>query len=351
METEPRERQAGEHPEEAPRPVVVKPAPYNAETPPEALRAPLTPNASFFVRCNHPVPRLGEHRLTVGGEVEVPLALDMRALEGLPRRTVRATLECAGNGRTGMAPLPPGEPWGQGAVGTAEWTGVPLAEVLGRARPRPEVVEVVAWGAGGEGARRFARALPLRKALDPDTLLALGMNGEPLPVEHGGPVRLLVPGWYGMASVKWVARLEGWTRPFEGYYQRERYVYDAGDGWEEPVTRMRVRARILSPAEGERVAPGRVLVEGVAWSGERRVVRVEVAVDGGDTWEPATLLEEPRESVWVRWAYTWEATEPGRHLLRTRATDEAGEVQPELPEWNRLGYGNNAVRPVRVEVG
>jgi len=334
--------------------VPVKFEPFNAETPLEALTQARTPTASFFVRSNNPEPELpvGTHLITVEGAVETPLTLTLAELARAPLHEVAATLECAGNGRTAMAPLPEGEPWDKGALGTAVWKGVPLAEVLGRARLRPDVLEILVEGADGEGSKRFARALPVSKAMHPDTLLVLEMNGAPLPRAHGAPVRLIVPGWYGMASVKWVRRIEALTRPFTGHYQRERYVYDLGNGGEpEPVTRVRVKSLILTPAEGARVAPGRVVVHGVAWSGERRVVQVEVAVDGGETWKPATLLETPKPSSWVRWAFTWENAEPGRHSLRSRATDESGEAQPETSQWNRLGYGNNAVVVRLVDVG
>jgi DMSO/TMAO reductase YedYZ molybdopterin-dependent catalytic subunit len=334
--------------------VVVKPEPFNAETPPEALAQARTPTASFFIRSNHAEPELpaATHRVAVEGAVESPFTLEWAELARGPMRSLTATLECAGNGRTSMAPLPEGEPWGQGALGTAVWKGVPLAEVLTRARLHSDVVEVLVEGADGQGSKRFARSLPVSKALHPDTLLALEMNGAPLTRAHGAPVRLLVPGWYGMASVKWVSRIEALTRPFEGYYQRERYIYESRDGRApEPVTRMQVKSLITSPAEGERAAPGRVVVQGLAWSGERRVVQVEVAVDGGESWQPATLLETPRPSAWVRWAFTWEDAAPGRHTLRARATDEAGETQPERAPWNRLGYGNNAVQVRVVDVG
>ncbi|ADO76137.1 Sulfite oxidase [Stigmatella aurantiaca DW4/3-1] len=346
--------EASSQADERSRLVVVKHEPFNAETPPEALAAARTPTPSFFVRSNSAEPELSlaTHRVTVEGAVEHPFTLKVAELARGPLRSLPVTLECAGNGRTSMTPLPEGEPWQQGALGTAVWSGVPLAEVLQRARLKPGALEVLVEGADGDASKRFARALPLAKALHPDTLLALEMNGAPLTRAHGAPMRLLVPGWYGMASVKWVTRLEVRTQPFEGYYQRERYIYDRGDGQAiEPVTRMQVKSLITSPAEGTRVAPGRVVVQGMAWSGERRVVRVEVAVDGGDHWRAATLLETPRPSAWVRWAFTWEGAKAGRHTLRARATDEAGETQPERAPWNRLGYGNNAV-PVRVvEVG
>jgi DMSO/TMAO reductase YedYZ molybdopterin-dependent catalytic subunit len=344
----------GQAKEERARLVVVKPEPFNAETPLEELAHARTPTASFFVRNNHPEPELpaGTHRIAVEGAVKTPFTLSPAELTRGPLRELTVTLECAGNGRALMAPLPEGEPWGKGALGTAVWKGVPLAEVLGLARLRPNVLEVLVEGADGEGSKRFARSLPVSKAMHPDTLLALEMNGAPLTRSHGAPVRLIVPGWYGMANVKWVRRIEALTRPFEGHYQRERYIYDFGDGrTPEPVSRMRVKSLIIAPGSGTRVAPGRVVVQGLAWSGERRVVQVEVAVDGGETWKPATLLETPRPSAWVRWAFTWEDAVPGRHTLRARATDEAGETQPEAPQWNRLGYGNNAVQVHVVDVG
>ncbi|MDY7231259.1 sulfite oxidase [Hyalangium rubrum] len=334
--------------------VVVKPEPFNAETPTQALALGRTPTPVFYVRSNHAEPELSPdtHRISVEGAVEDAFMLEVAELSQQKRRSLTVTLECAGNGRTSMAPLPEGEPWGQGALGTAIWTGVPLAEVLSRARLRKEAVEVLIEGADGKGSKRFARALPLSKALHPDTLLALEMNGAPLTRAHGAPVRLVVPGWYGMASVKWVSRIEALTRPFEGYYQRDRYIYDTADGRKpEPVTRMRVKSLITSPEEGARLTEGPVVVQGMAWSGERRVVQVEVAVDGGDNWKSATLLEVPRPSAWVRWAFTWENPKPGRHTLRARATDEAGETQPESAQWNRLGYGNNAVQVRVVYVG
>ncbi len=340
--------------EEQARLVVVKPKPFNAETPLEALVQGNTPTASFFVRNNHPEPELSAdtHRIAVEGAVQTPLTLQLADLARGPMRELTVTLECAGNGRTSMAPLAEGEPWGKGALGTAVWKGVPLAEVLGLARLRTDVLEVLIEGADGEGSKRFARSLPVSKALHPDTLLALEMNGAPLTRSHGAPVRLIVPGWYGMANVKWVRRIEALTRPFEGHYQRERYIYDFADGQApKPVSRMKVKSLITAPGSGTRVAPGRVVVQGLAWSGERRVVQVEVAVDGGETWKPATLLEPAKPSAWVRWAFTWEDATPGRHTLRARATDEAGETQPETAQWNRLGYGNNSVQVHVVDVG
>src|SRR3989442_4221437 len=212
--------------------------PLNAETPLAALEEALTPESQFFVRSHFRRNDLAtrKHGLEVVGAVEQPLRLNMADLEAMGTRTLAVTVECAGNGRTGLQPLPAGEPWGLGAVSTARWTGVPLRAVLESALPRPRAVEVLAIGADRgrlpdvADEIPFARSLPLVKARDPDTLLALQMNGRPILQEHGAPIRLIVPGWYGMASVKWLERLEGLAEPFCGYFQLGRDVYEYQDG-------------------------------------------------------------------------------------------------------------------------
>jgi len=332
--------------------IVVRPAPLNAETPPRALGPEITPAGLHYVRTNFPVPTIREHRVVVEGRTRVELGIE--ELRALPRRVVAATLECAGNDRLTLAPLPDGELWGGGAVASAEWSGVPLADVLARAGVADGAVEVLVEGADsgavGTATIPFARSLPLAKALHPDTILALEMNGAPIPVEHGAPVRLVVPGWYGMASVKWVARIAVLAEPFAGHFQRARYVLDYGVGEAEPVALMAVKATITEPAEGGRVAAGRVVVRGWAWSGAGPVTRVEVAVDGGDAWSDARVFPPSAGYLWQRWEYEWNAAGPGRHTLRARAHDAAGRVQPHAPRWNRLGYAANGVRPLVVFV-
>ncbi len=339
--------------------VVVRAEPFNAETPLECLNADMTPAANFYVRSHFPVPQLNPatYRLSIGGAVEQPLELSLDELRALGVRTLVATLECAGNQRTGLSPLPVGEPWDIGAVSTASWSGVPLRAVLERAGLRPGVVEVLAVGADRGRPPDwpeeipFARALPLDKALHPDTLLALEMNGEPLTPAHGAPLRLVVPDWYGVASVKWLQRLEALTAPFRGYYQVQRYVYVFDDATESvPVTTMQVRSVITTPVPGQTLAPGPVVVRGKAWSGAAEVVKVEVTVDGGDIWQEARLLPAASPHAWRSWEFVWNAVEPGRHVLRSRATDALGNTQPDMPRWNRYGYGNNAIRPVIVTV-
>jgi len=337
--------------------VVVRPSPLNAEAPAAALDSAVTPTPLAYVRSNFPTPALDAewHCIQICGAVERATAVEVATLRAMPQRTVVTTMECAGNDRATMRPLPAGEPWQSGAVSTARWTGVPLRDVLAACGVRPDAVEVVATGADA-GPRDdapddrevvFARALPLADALAPDTLLALAMNGTPLPPEHGAPVRLIVPGWYGMASVKWLARLDVRTTPFEGYFQRRRYVYDSDDGV-APVARMRVKSVIVEPGEGARVRPGRTRFWGWAWSGDGAIDAVEVAVDGDGAWQRAGLEAPTSAHAWTRWSLDVDLA-PGRHLVRVRATDATGAVQPDVAPWNRLGYGNNAVRPILVD--
>ena len=333
--------------------------PLNAETPLEALAEDLTPESSFFVRSHfrRPDVRLRKQVLEVVGAVQQALRLDIADLQAMGTRTLTATLECAGNGRTGLQPLPAGEPWGLGAVGTARWTGVPLRAVLESARLRPHVVEILAIGADRgrppdvADEIPFARSLPLTKARDPDTLLALQMNGRPIPPEHGAPIRLIVPGWYGMASVKWLERIEARAEPFRGYYQLGRYVYDYADGNPPtPVRTIRVRSVIVSPRDGDAVRRGQMIVRGKAWSGEGVVVRVQFGVDGAEPSQDATLAPPISPHAWRAWEFAWDATNLGRHVLRSYATDAKGNRQPDVGRWNRYGYGNDAAQAIAVTV-
>jgi DMSO/TMAO reductase YedYZ molybdopterin-dependent catalytic subunit len=341
------------HPDD--RLVVVKGEPLNAETAHPALVSPVTPSGAHYVRTNLPMPDPArDTRIVVDGAVADPFTLDLAALRALPQRSVTVTLECAGNSRLEMAPLPPGEPWARNAVSTASWTGVPLSLLLDRAGVRDDVVEVLVTGAdrgtpsGATTETRFARALPLDKATDPNVLLALEMNGQPLPREHGAPVRLIVPGWYGMASVKWVARIAALTEPFTGWFQSERYVYD--DGRERrPVDVLRVKSMIVAPENGVGVHGGRIEVWGWAWSGAAPIARVDLSLDGGE-WLEARLDAPLAPHAWRRFSLRLEVTERGRHTMRSRARDAAGRVQPDVAPWNEHGYGNNAIAPVSFYV-
>jgi DMSO/TMAO reductase YedYZ molybdopterin-dependent catalytic subunit len=273
--------------------------------------------------------------------------------------TMICTIECAGNGRSQLYPSVEGEQWSLGAVSTAEWSGVPLVEVLDRAGIKPGGREVLFRGADGgtidqrEGLVHYERSLKLDDARDSRALLAYAMNGEPLPIQHGYPVRLIVPGWYGVAAVKWLTDIEVIEGEFDGFYQRDRYFYEwdrDGGVVREPVALQRVRSLITEPHPDEEIQPGALTIRGVAWSGAAPIARVEVSVGDGP-WQEAHLVGERNRHSWQWWELLTRADRPGATTLRVRATDLAGRTQPEQPEWNRLGYGSNAIQAIAVRVG
>jgi DMSO/TMAO reductase YedYZ molybdopterin-dependent catalytic subunit len=327
----------------------------NCETPLAGLGGDVTPTARFYRRNHFPIPVLDPvtWRLGVGGMVHRGLSLSLHELTRLPAETMAVTLECAGNGRALLRPPAPGVPWGFGAVGTAEWTGVRLADVLARAGIRPGACEVIFGGAdrgaagGSPDPIRFERSLPVRDALESGALLAYAMNGRPLPVRHGYPLRLVVPGWYAVASVKWLTDIRVVGAPFDGFFQATRYVYDRGRGPREAVRQMQVRALITRPGAGQPLPGGGVIVRGVAWSGAAPIARVEVSV-AGSPWRKAWLVGVQAPHGWQQWEFLASGRRPGKTTIRARAADLAGRVQPERPEWNRLGYGTNFIHEVSV---
>jgi DMSO/TMAO reductase YedYZ molybdopterin-dependent catalytic subunit len=341
--------------------VVHRAHPLNCETSiPALLGGVVMPNAQFYVRNHFQIPKLepATFRLTVGGLVERPLSLSLRDLRNMRSQTLFATIECAGNGRTLFHPPVEGEKWNLGAVSTAEWTGVPLAEILDRAGVRTGAREALFRGADGgalaghSGPIRFERSLELDHARDANALLAYAMNGEPLPIQHGYPLRLIVPGWYAVASVKWLTEIELIDRPFAGHYQAENYWYEwerNGEVVREPVTLQRVRALITEPAPNQETRCGEVAIRGVAWSGAAPIACVEVSVGGGN-WQEARLVSERKRHSWQWWELITRVRDPGLAALRARATDLAGRTQPEHAEWNRLGYGNNAIHQVSIRI-
>jgi DMSO/TMAO reductase YedYZ molybdopterin-dependent catalytic subunit len=332
----------------------------NKGMPLEALRYDVTPVGMHYLLVHFDVPHLdaASWRLQVGGNVERPLSLSLDEIRSRPRRTQRVTLECAGNGRARLLPRPVSQPWLNEAVGTAEWTGTPLASLLDHAGMKPGTVELVFTGAdhGTEKGHEhdYARSLTVEEASRDGVLLAYEMNGRSLEPQHGFPLRLLVPGWYGMTHVKWLARIEAVTTPFDGYQQRIAYQFkrDAEDPG-TPVTRMRPRALMIPPGfpdfltRSRIVERGAVELAGRAWSGQGRIVRAEVSVD--DVWKDAIVYEAPGPFAWQRWSFAWNAI-PGEHILRCRATNDQGEVQPTETPWNVQGMGNNAAQVVEVTV-
>ena len=276
----------------------------------------------------------------------------------MPSQTLVVTLECAGNGRSRLVPRVDGEQWELGAVSTAEWTGVPLVEVLDRAGIKAGACEVLFRGAdGGEipgtpGSQRFERSLSLDDARGSDAILAWAMNGEPLPVQHGYPLRLIVPGWYAVTSVKWLTEIELIDRAFAGHFQAGSYFFEwqrEGEVVREPVTLQRVRSVITEPRAGEELTAGDLAVRGVAWSGAAPISRVEVSIDQGP-WRDARLVGARNRHSWQWWELLSSVKESGATTVRSRATDLAGRTQPEQAEWNRLGYGNNSIQGVAVQI-
>ncbi len=341
--------------------VVHRAHPLNCETSiPALVGGVVMPNASFYLRNHFHIPNLDpeNYRLTVGGLVERPLSLSLRELRAMRSHSLAVTLECAGNGRTLFDPPVEGEKWDLGAVSTAEWTGVPLVELLERAGVRTDAREVLFRGADGgivDGRPepiRFERSLRLDDTHLADALLAYAMNGEPLPIQHGHPLRLVVPAWYAVTSVKWLTEIELIDRQFSGFFQADRYLYQwnrEGTSVSEPVTLQRVRSLITEPSSDQQVQRGERVIRGVAWSGAAAIARVEVSVGEGG-WREARLVGAPQRGSWRWWELITRFDEPGVFSVRARATDVAGHTQPDRAEWNRLGYGNNSIQRVRIRV-
>lgn len=338
--------------------------PLNLEMPFSSLRDFVTPNESFYVRCHFPIPKIdpAAWRLKIEGAVATPLELNLEQLQQIPRHTIMATMECAGNGRSFLEPKVKGVEWDLGAVGNGRWSGVLLRDVLQRAGINGSGVEVILEGADKgaikeaprpPGEIHYARSLPMRKALD-DVLLAFELNSEPLAPSHGFPLRAVVPGWFGMASVKWLDRLIVSREPFNGYYQSIDYTF-----WERreglptlrPLAEMQVKAQIARPAMHEILPAGAPYrVHGAAWGGAAAIARVEMSVDEGGSWNEATLLGEPVANAWRFWEFVWNVPAArSSHTLMARAVDESGGAQPET---RVPGYGTYMINqwlPITVE--
>lgn len=334
--------------------------PLNCEVPPPLLGDDVTPTSRFFRRNHFPIPDINaaSWRLRIGGLVRRHVSYSLDELKSVGSVSVTAVLECAGNGRNLYAPAAPGEQWSLGAVGNAKWTGVPLADVLETAGLLPGATEVVFRGAdrGTVNDSRqpiaFERSLHVANARRAGALLAFAMNDEPLLPRHGYPVRLIVPGDYAVASVKWLTDVTVTSEPFDGFFQAQHYVFEwprDGTVVRQPVSALRVRALITEPASGDRLPDRAFTVRGVAWSGAAPVTRVMVSVSDGP-WRPARLAGKPGPHSWQRWELPVRPAASGEVTIRARATDRAGHTQPVQPEWNRLGYGGNFIHEVTVRL-
>jgi sulfane dehydrogenase subunit SoxC len=332
----------------------------NRGMPLEALRYDVTPTGLHYLLIHWDIPAVdpATWRLGIDGRVDRPIELSLANLRERPRQTHRVTLECAGNGRALLQPRPLSQPWLLEAIGTAEWTGTPLAPLLAEAGIQPGAVEIVFTGADrgiqGDVEQDYQRSLSLADASRPEVLLVDEMNGRPLEPQHGFPLRLIVPGWYGMTSVKWLRSIEVVDRPFEGYQQVSAYRYTTtADEFGEPVNRIRVRALMIPPgipdffSRRRVVERGSTILAGRAWSGQGSVERVEVGVD--DAWADARIDPAAGPFAWRGWSFDWDAA-PGEHTLACRATDSSGAVQPLEQPWTYTGMGNNLVQRIDVTV-
>jgi len=340
--------------------------PLDAETPVREFTSFLTPLSRFFVRSHFgpPPPAAvseANWKLLVGGLVERSREFTLKDLRQMESMTITAVVQCSGNGRAHHCPKVPGVQWDRGAVGNAQWTGVRLRDVLAR-------VGVVASGkhVQFQGADRpvvasvplFVRSIPLEKALHPDTILAYEMNGRPLPLLHGAPLRVITPGWMADSCTKWLTEIIVQADEAKGYYMQTAYRVPItpvepgafASGPSMPVEAMVVKSLIAAPQEGDRVGPGPVTIQGVAWGGEAQVVKVEVSLDEGRTWEVARLVGENQPYVWRQWQFIWKAEAVGTFTILCRATDAHGDVQPATSTWNPSGFLWNGWDHVTVTV-
>jgi DMSO/TMAO reductase YedYZ molybdopterin-dependent catalytic subunit len=339
--------------------------PANLEMPFGKLDGFLTSNDQFYVRSHFPVPKIDVRtwRLKIEGAVAHPLELSYDELTGMEMQTRTVTIECAGNSRVFLVPKVKGTQWELGAVGNAEWTGVSLRDLLSRAGMSADALDVILEGADrgeiGEmpkpaGEIHFARSLPKEKAMN-DVILALSMNGEPLSPAHGFPLRAVVPGWYGMASIKWLQRIIVAREPYYGYYQTVDYSH-----WQRgkagpalvPLSEMQVKAEIARPGLNEVVPAGQTYrVKGAAWTGDSEITKVEFSDDAGNSWHGATLVGESFKNAWRLWQFDWSTpSQPGRHTLMARATDGGGQTQPALRNPDGGTYVINHCLPIEVEI-
>ena len=333
----------------------------NSGMPLEMLRYDVTPVGMHYLLTHFDYPYLDADTwaLEIGGLVNKPVEFKLADLKALPQVTQTVTLECAGNGRANIDRRYQSMPWQNEAVSTAKWTGVRLSDVLGKLVIDPSATEIVFYGADhGEdsnGEHDFARSLSVSHAMQTEVMLAYEMNDLPLLPQHGAPVRVVVPGWYGMASVKWLTRIEAIDRAFDGPQQVDTYIFR--DEPEDPgtfVQEIRVKSLMIPPGfpdfySRKRFADaGPMEILGRAWSGNGvGISRVEIGVDG--VWHEATLTAPTSRYAWTRWHWHWDAT-PGGHVLQCRATDANGQVQPLEPRWDVQGFGNNVVQSVAVAV-
>lgn len=334
------------------------------EAPPEFLSSWITPVSHFFVRNHMSEPTsldAAEWRLSIGGEVEKPLTLSLADLGKLESHSVINTLECAGNGRALHNPRVPGIQWEKGAVGNARFAGPRLRDLLQRAGVKPTGKHVMFRGLDEVPGKvpPFIRSIPIEKAMDSDTLVALEMNGLPLNKHHGFPARALVPGWIGAASCKWLTEIKMLDREFDGNFMKPGYRFpnqpvapggSVNPDDTHPVTGLNVKSIITAPSDGATVRPKALQIRGMAWAGEANIAKIDISLDSGATWLPAQLDEKQSRYAWRAWSLLWRNPKAGQYTIMSRATDSQGSVQPETAVWNPSGYLYNAIDRVKIHV-
>jgi DMSO/TMAO reductase YedYZ molybdopterin-dependent catalytic subunit len=337
--------------------------PENQESPIHFINGQKISPLQYFYRRNHfPYPSLlpKPYYLTIRGLVQQPFDFNLEQLKSMPSKSFVVPLECAGNQRAKFSPKVFGEQWKDGAISQAEWKGVPLKDILLKAGLQKDAKEVVFVGADYGmrtdmvGVFYYARSLPLEKALHPDTIIAYECNGQPIPFKHGFPLRLIVPGWYAMTSVKWLQQIIVIDEPFTGPFQAIDYVYypyKNSDADKKPVTTINVNSLIQFPLDYSVHNTGTIVIEGIAWTGNGVITKVEISIDNGETWNDANLDSQPDQPyAWTQWSFVWEAYEKGEYIILAKATDSNGQTQPFEPMWNRKGYGYNAIQEIRVKI-
>ena len=337
--------------------------PPDFETPVSLLNSFITPNDTFYVRSHIPIPQIDAARwaLKIGGEVNSPITLSLDEIRKLPAVTITNTLECAGNGRAFFQPAVAGIQWEKGAVGNARFTGARMSDVLKKAGVKTSGVNVEMHAADRPPGTMpaFVRQVPMAKAMHPDTVIAYEMNGQPIPLVHGAPLRAIVPGWEGAYSIKWLNALNVLAKDSDSFWVATGYRYptrrvapgaavDAKDM--APLTGLIVKSLITTPENGASQAAGKVVVGGFAWAGEDDIKAVDISIDNGATWRPARLTGEQARYAWRRFEFEFNAARPESYLILSRATDAKGNMQPAVSQWNPSGYLWNQYDSVRIEV-
>jgi sulfite oxidase len=333
------------------------------EMPVELIQSWVTPVPHFFVRnhLNEPAISPEEWRLTVAGEVEKPITLNLSHLAGMARHSITAVLECAGNGRVFYQPQTPGSPWGRGAVGNAHFSGARLREVLLRAGLKTTAMHVMFRGLDQASGQTppFIRSIPIEKALDEDTIVATHMNHAPLTKHHGSPARAIVPGWIGASWCKWLTEIRVIDKEFDGEFMSEAYRVpcqpippgaSASGVDTRALTALSTKSIIVGPAHGSTVKTGAIRIHGAAWTSDAEITGVDISTDGGVTWSRAELESECARYAWRLWNYTWKAPEPGDYIVMSRATDSRGCRQPQVATWNPGGYLYHAIDQIKIHV-